>query len=258
MATCLVTLADREYLGVTEVMLRSLDANYHGKDKLDVYVFVPEKQKDWVFYNTEFKNISVNVLYHPIFTTDDAKAVGAKMYEKHRITEVSMYRFFMGDALRNYSKAVYIDADTLIARDIQPLLDFPLVVPVAAFNEGQLNLEDNPAFKDAAYFNSGVMVVDLRQWRSLQVSKKLLKIAAEFENWTGSTDQDVLNIMFRNNWTPLPMAFNYMVNIFPDVELKDPLVVHWAGKQKPWLSNSRNDKWKQTWKYYKNLGPTTM
>jgi len=169
-----------------------------------------------------------------------------------------MYRFFMGDALRNYSKAVYIDADTLIARDIQPLLDFPLVVPVAAFNEGQLNLEDNPAFKDAAYFNSGVMVVDLRQWRSLQVSKKLLKIAAEFENWTGSTDQDVLNIMFRNNWTPLPMAFNYMVNIFPDVELKDPLVVHWAGKQKPWLSNSRNDKWKQTWKYYKNLGPTTM
>lgn len=258
MATCLVTLTDRDYFGVTEVMLRSLDANYHGKDKLDVYVFVPEKQKDWGFYNTEFKNISINILYHPIFDTDDTKAVGEKMYEKHRLNEVSMYRFFMGHLLRDYSKAVYIDADTVIARDIQPLLDFEPIGAVAAFNEGQLNLEDNPSFKDAAYFNSGVMVVNLPYWRAQRVHEKALKVAKNFEDWTGSTDQDILNVIFRNNWTPLPMSYNYMVNIFPDVELKDPLVVHWAGKAKPWLSNSRNDVWKKTWKHYKNLGPTTM
>jgi lipopolysaccharide biosynthesis glycosyltransferase len=239
-------------------MLRSLDANYHGQEKLEVYVFVPEKQKDWDFYNTKFENLSVNVLYHPIFDTDEAVAASGRMLEKSRLTEASTYRFYAAHLLRSYSKAIYIDSDTIICRDIQPLLDFQPIGAIAAFQEGQVNLEDNPSFKDAAYFNSGVMVINMPYWRAQRVHEKAIKLAKTFEDWTGSTDQDVLNVLFRNNWTPLPMAFNYLVNLFPDVELKDPLVVHWAGKKKPWLSSSKNDTWKQTWKYYKNLSPTTM
>lgn len=256
-STCVVTATDRNYFVGTEVMLRSLDANYHGEEKLEVYVLVPSKLQKWGFHSTKFKNIEVTVLYDPVFESEDAMAAAENMF-KGRITAPAMYRFWLGDLFRDYAKAVYIDCDTVIMRDIQPLLDFEPVGALAAYNEGQLNLQSNPAFKDAAYFNDGVMVANLKTWRALQASKKAIKIAKEFKDWTGASDQDVLNIVFRNNWTPLPMSYNYMVNIFPDIELEDPLVVHWAGKAKPWLSNSRNDTWKSTWRHYKNLGPTTM
>lgn len=252
MSTCVVVATDRDYVIPTEVMLRSLDANYHGSEKLDVYVLVPERMRNWEFSGTKFKNLNL-VIHVPVeATTDEFAEVTRPIYENQRITSTSMYRFFIADSLRSYKKAIYIDSDCVIARDIAPLLDYKPTAPVAAFPEIQIELADNPSFKDASYFNSGVMVLDLTVWRAQQYGKKLMRLASTFTNWTGSTDQDLLNAIFRHNWTPLPMSFNYLINIYPDIEMKDPLIVHWAGKRKPWLSNCPDTTWKQMWKMYKN------
>lgn len=258
--TCVVTATDRDFVVPTEVMLRSLDANYSGEHKLDVYVLVPEKMKNWEFSGTKFENIVINIVSPQVVLGEDAEEVADQLWARSpvsRITGASMYRFYMADIARSYKKAVYIDADCIIARDITPLLDYELYAPLAAFPEIQLDYSGNPAFRDAAYFNSGVMVVDLHYWRSQQVGKKLLKLIETFTNWTGASDQDLLNVVYRNKWTALPMDFNYLLNIYVNIDLKDPLVVHWAGKQKPWLSNSPDTKWKRLWRQYKNQSPTT-
>ena len=204
-----------------------------------------------------FKNINVEMV--PVTQMDQADVVEIvdKTYRFLRLPAASMHRYFMADLIRDYSKALYLDGDCVVARDIQPMLDYELQTPLAAFPEIQLEFHDNEMFKDAAYFNSGVMVVDLKWWRNNQISKKLLQMTNKIDKWTGSGDQDVLNALFRNQWTPLPMSFNYLVNIFGSLDLKDPIVVHWAGKTKPWLSNSPMTKWKQLWKQYKNQSPTT-
>lgn len=257
MNTCVVVATDRDYVVPTEVMLRSLDANYHGSEKLDVYVLVPERMKNWEFSGTKFANL--NLIFHtPVeTTTTEFVDVTVPLYEKHRLTNASMYRFFIAESLSEYKKAIYIDSDCIITRDISPLLDYKPIAPVAAFPEIQMELPDNPSFKDASYFNSGVMVLDLPMWRAHKYGKKLLKLVSTFTDWTGSTDQDILNVMFRHNWSPLPMSFNYLINIYPNIEIKDPLIVHWAGKKKPWLSNCPDSKWKQLWKQYRHQSPTT-
>lgn len=254
--TCLVLSMDREFVTPTEVMLRSIDANYRGAEKLAVRVLVPTKMAEYQLAS-KFQNIDVKMV--PVTQMESPEAVEAleKTYRFLRLPPASMHRYFMADLLREYNKAVYVDGDCIVARDIQPMLDYELQTPLAAFPETQLEFHDNPEFKDAAYFNSGVMIVDLRWWRSNQVSKKLLQLTDKIKKWTGSGDQDVLNVLFRNKWTPLPMSFNYLINIFGSLDLKDPIVVHWAGKTKPWLSNSPMNKWKQLWKQYKNQSPTT-
>lgn len=258
--TCLVTAMDADFISPTEVLLRSVDDNYKGEQKLDVYVLVPEKLLAFTFA-TEFENINVNLLAPVQDSNEEAALLIQKMYHstyKSRLSGASMYRFYMADVIKNYKKAVYIDADCIVARDIDPLLEYPLVTPMAAFPEVQLDFEDNPSFSGSSYFNSGVMVVDLNYWRSHRMSSKLVQVGQKFTDWTGSSDQDVLNYIFKNNWTPLPMSYNYLINIYKNIELKNPLVVHWAGKQKPWLSNTPDNKWKQLWKKYRGLGPTTM
>lgn len=256
---CLITATDRNYFVATEVMLRSVDANYHGEEKLDVFVFVPKKLEDWKFYKTEYKNLSINFIYPELADTPEWQSISEKMFENSmRVTSTTMYKFFFAEYLKEYNKGIYLDPDTVIMRDIQPLLDFQLSNPVGAFNENHLEHSENSTFKDVAMFNSGVMVIDLKSWRVLNILKMIKKAAENFKEYsTGNTDQDVFNVVFKNNWTPLPMSFNYLVNIYPNVEMTDPLVVHWAGNRKPW-SNANNDKWRQAWKYYRQLGPTTM
>lgn len=254
---CLVTATDADYLMATEVMLRSVDANYHGKEKLDVYMLVPEKLLNWTFREGAFKNLNVGLVYPEGMSSAEAQLAAEKMYPTNsKFSKASMYRFFVADMFPTYSKAIYIDPDTIVARDIQPLIDFPLLDPhaLAAFPEVNVQHENNQSFKDTVTFNSGVMVINLRAWR--RASTYLLRLANEFSNWTGAADQDILNLYFKNKWVPMPMSFNYLINMYSNVDINDPLVIHWAGSKKPW-SNAVNDRWRQLWKTYRQQGPTT-
>ena len=246
---------DRNFVAPTEIMLRSIDANYHGSEKLDVKILVPTKMANYELV-TKFLNINVEMVPVPQMEEEEVQEAIALTYRQTRLPSASMHRYFMADLLPDYNKAVYLDGDAIVARDISPLLNYELKTPLAAFPEIQLEFADNPTFKDASYFNSGVMIVDLTWWRIHRASKGFLKITKSISNWTGSGEQDVLNVFFRNHWAPLPMTFNYLINIYKGVELKDPIVVHWAGNRKPW-SNSENNQWRQLWKQYRNQSPTT-
>ena len=260
METCLVTATDQNYLMATEVMLRSVDANYKGTEKLDVYILVSEKLLGFTFRDGAFKNLNIKMVSPEGLTAPETLTAIEKMYgHTTRITPASMYRFFVADAIPQYNRAVYIDPDTLIARDIAPLLNFELDphMGVAALPEIQIELSKNESFKDSPYFNSGVMVINLKKWRLSKASKYLLRLANTFQDWTGASDQDVLNVYLKHSWTPLPISFNYLINVYPDWTIEDPLVVHWAGQRKPW-SNATNDKWRILWKQYRMQSPTTV
>jgi len=141
--------------------------------------------------------------------------------------------------------------DCIIARDIQPLLDHELVnAPIAAFPEMHLTYQDNPMFNDTAVFNSGVMVINLDYFRENNIEDVLMETSRTMTNWIGYADQDVLNAVFKNNWSVLSIDFNYLVNIYPGVAVPNPLVVHFAGHSKPWKSSTPDSKWKKIWQLY--------
>lgn len=256
MSVCVVTAMDEGYLIQTEVMLVSLDSTYSGKEKLEIRVLISPSLLDYEF-KYDFNVINVKLV--PVTQVEDPEVETAMVetYKFLRLTSASMYRYFMADQLPEFDKAVYLDADIILNKDITPLLEYELSTPIAALHEVQLVFNDNPQYRDTAYFNSGVMVVDLKFWRDKDISTKLLKQTETMSHWTGSGDQDVLNVLFKGKWTPLPLSFNYMVNVYKTVDIKEPLVIHWAGKTKPWLSNSPEDKWKQLWKQYRAKLRTT-
>lgn len=256
---CFITATDGDYFVPTEIMLRSLDANYKSEQKLDVYVLVDKELSSWQF-KTIYKNLNVSLINAPEFEAEETLNVAHRIYNsrgKSRLNISSMYRFFMADVIKNYDRAVYIDSDCLVARDISPLLSYNLKAPLAAFPEIQLELVDNPEFKDYSHFNSGVMVVDLLYWRKNRISETLLKTAKTFNSWAYGYDQDILNSVFKESWTPIPASFNYLINIYKNLDVTDPLIVHWAGRQKPWMPGCPDTKWKATWNYYRAQGPTT-
>ena len=248
--TCLVLAADEHVLDYAKTLLKSVSANYHGIENLKVFLLSPER----VHYRQEefsFRNLDVEFAYPERVRRHEEDGFVAKMYGGKHFTGTSIYRYYVGSMCAGYEKAVYIDVDCIIARNIQPLLDYELVnAPIAAFPEIQLTYPDNPTFKDTAVFNSGVMVINLDSFRENNIQDVLMETSRTMTDWVGYADQDVFNSVFKNNWSVLPVDFNYLINIYPGMNVPNPLVVHFAGHGKPWKSSTPNSKWKQLWDRY--------
>lgn len=246
--TCIVLATDSNLFDHTETLIRSISANYKGEEKLNIVVLVSRKLIREGARFPNFENLKVDLRYPEGVQAHEDSGMVEEVYAKTRFTGASMYRYFVGTACPEFDKAIYIDIDCVIARDISPMLDFELVnAPIAAFQEMHLDYQDNPAFRDTAYFNSGVLIIDLDYWRENNIEDALVDTSYSFENWTGSADQDILNVVFKNNWTPLNVNFNYLINIYPGLKINSPIVVHFAGVKKPWMSSAPDTKWKQMW-----------
>lgn len=173
-------------------------------------------------------------------------------------------------------KVIYLDCDLLVLGDIAELWRFDMQgKPLAAAEDfGILSSKGKCAEKEKnlgwqsqySYFNSGVLLLDLQQWRQENISAKLVRLITE-KNFRHH-DQDALNYLFMNRWTVLPLrwnvippVFNMMLRIVVNKTLRrkalaalaDIAILHYAGGYKPWeyaVYKGFNDK------YYEYLSLT--
>lgn len=186
-------------------------------------------------------------------------------------------------------RAIYLDADMLVRRDLRALWDEPLndhlvlavqdfaapfidasrsmsnfieakpylsaVHPVA--NHAELGLD-----RDAMYFNSGLLVMNLKQWRSENITDKVLACLDENRPHVLWWDQYALNVVCAGRWRCLDRRWNQGAHIFEyrswrespfekqlyDQLQSDPWIVHYCSPLKPWhyFSNHpfENDFWR--------------
>ena len=128
------------------------------------------------------------------------------------------YRVFLPEMLPSVDKVLYVDVDTLAVDAVEPLWTLPLGDYLVAgvsnvwepWNSGYpaaLGLAD-----PGAYFNSGVLVMDLAGMRAEGIGPRLVEFA------TGRTDlawgdQDALNVVLAGRWLHLHPRWNCMNSV---------------------------------------------
>ncbi|XP_018648485.1 glycogenin-related [Schistosoma mansoni] len=129
--------------------------------------------------------------------------------------------------LTQYTKAVFMDADTVVLRNIDDL-----------FEREELSAAPDPGWPDC--FNSGVFVFK----PSLETYNKLLSFAVSRGSFDGG-DQGLLNIFF-SDWATkdirlhLPFIYNVISQAFYSyppafIHFRNKIrVVHFIGSEKPW------------------------
>lgn len=249
--TCIVLSTDESLFSYAKVLLKSISANYKGSQLLDVIVLVPKSLLNQENKLNIFSNLRVSLRYPHELDDEHVVSTLTRMFSGTTFPIASAYRFFTATACPEFDKAIYIDIDCIIARDIDPILSFDLgPASIAAFQEIHLDYADKPSYKDRAYFNSGVFVANLDKWRSTNVLDRLMEASATLKDWTGAPDQDVFNVVFRNDWTPLSANFNYLINIYVNLVMPNPIIVHFAGGRKPWKQGTPVNKWQELWRFY--------
>lgn len=190
-------------------------------------------------------------------------------YIDPRYSEAASYRLLLPELLPEYDKVAYIDCDVIVRNDIGNLynetnLDGYLLAAVAeAKIENQGERWEALGCDSRNYFNSGFLLLNLKQMREEGTSTKMLE--ALHADYLEFPDQDVLNIICQGRTLLLPPIYNSIRTFFiphykPDFlqryseeeweAVQNHATIHYTGG-KPWnIFSVRFNDW---WKCYETL-----
>lgn len=192
---------------------------------------------------------------------------------RRHLTRSTLYRLGLEQlAPSDCERILYLDADITVLGDIRALwstdLDGRAIGAVADSLLGH-KYPDVPfhhrwGLPEGTYFNAGVLLIDLAKVRAEKAFSRAMKFVAEHDHDLPFNDQDALNWTFWNAWRPLspvwnvqrPQAAFWEARELPaEMQLRGraPLIVHYTGPEKPWLSSGYHP-W--SWAYWESLAHT--
>jgi lipopolysaccharide biosynthesis glycosyltransferase len=192
----------------------------------------------------------------------------ADLPDAGRFTHISSEcygRLYAPDVLPPHcERVVYLDCDVVVLGDIAVLNDsadsertisvvptvrFPYVSSLyepsraVVFNYAELGI---PASN--RYFQSGVMVINLKLWREQNVTSRVIEYAKTCKEKLVAVDQGALNAILYNQWFRLDQRWNQTCTVLtPECwtppaysrtdwlkTKNDPFIVHYDSGDKPW------------------------
>ncbi len=235
----------------------------------------PARRYDIVVLSNDITPATMQVLHDQVARDnvgiaflDAVSALGGIKLPRHGHFAVeTYYRLLAPELLDRVDKAVYLDSDLVVLRDLAELYDTDVADSLLAATRdadtaGQCDGYDSdilPYLRDVvklddphAYFQAGVLLLNLEEFRKRCSTSAMIELAAS-RHWHW-LDQDVLNHLAHGeyrriaaNWNVLAdwkgLRRTHIIGCAPE-EVRaeyeaarlDPYIVHYAGPDdRPWL-----------------------
>ncbi len=193
------------------------------------------------------------------------------LLEFDHVTASALLKLWLADLLPGCERVLYLDADTLVLRDLRPLLATPLGDSVAgavvdygllaaAEHERKLGVDDHRRHirevlrrdpDDFTYVNSGVLLLDLAALRREDFADRATRLVLDQAHHFRWRDQDALNLLLGDRIGLLDPRWNALVwhlereerrhharsaeRMVAALQRRDPWIAHLTGPCKPWL-----------------------
>mgnify|MGYP002624395758 CR=1 FL=1 len=280
----IVLTGDANYSKVMGVTIVSVLENLNKNCFANFYLYtegftnedISEIKKIESIYNCEIIIIDVGE-YIKIFDFVDQKD-----FKNSYISKSCLYRLLMFKYLpENVEKCFYIDSDIIVDGDLS-ILNLPDNKMFAAVPEGYAmqhrekilehwyRLPEYSNFvKDPikyTHFGAGFFLADIKKAKQFNVFAQIVELLKKYPAMPYA-DQDILNAIFGQKYQEymfyLPPEYNvfsdqnynmvydrlpYSNEIFQNACL-NPVVIHFAGINKPWVNNHCNRFWNKWWIY---------
>ena len=172
-------------------------------------------------------------------------------------TLAAYYRLFIETAFPQYDKVIYLDCDIVAKTDIAELFDQEignnLIAGVCEQNtwkspEFTYYVDNMLGIDPKTYFNSGVMLMNLKEFRKFGVQKRFLDMLIKYNFDCLAPDQEYLNVICHGKVKYLPNGWNKQS--FPEPAEGGLKICHYALANKPWhYSDTINGQY--FWEYAK-------
>lgn len=248
---------------------------YTPDSNFNIYVLNDGINEDTLLELYKLEKNYANLTFNFLKVTSD-KLDGISL-DNNRLPISSYYRFLLADLLPTVDKIIYMDVDMLIRKSIKALWETDLEdYPIAAVKELDIyrvfanHFEDIGFNYEDNYFNSGLIIYNLKKFRTDNISRQLLDFAKANAQKYVLGDQDILNIFFKNNFKLLDPIYNWTRFRLQWDEFNDDeaVIFHFNGNgsTKPWISYSEMPDYlhqsaklykQETRDYYKTIGIRT-
>lgn len=249
---------DDNYVHYLAVTLQSLIASSGGNYNYDLIILHENLSEDHKRLLRSLTGGAANFslrFYQMGYYCRKYNISGFPVFTKH-ISTTAYYRMFAPLVFKNYERIVYLDSDLIVNADISELFFMPfegkslLAVVDYYINLAQSTGHDQAFRKYAAetlgmedlsnYFNSGVLVLNLKKMRGKDYLSKFLEFG-KINNYRYH-DQNILNAALQNDTRLISPSWNFQ----SDAKLDSPQtiryyrpfgqikIIHFITAKKPW------------------------
>lgn len=192
----------------------------------------------------------------------------------------AMGRLFVGQLLpESVERILYLDCDTVVVQPLKKLwkldLDGHVLAAVMEPTIYEAVKSEIGLGEQDPYFNSGVLLIDLKRWREDRVQEKLLDFYGEKNGSLFACDQDTINGALKGEILSMAPRYNFFTNYryFSYKELtahadtykavskemfeeakRHPAIIHYMGDERPWIAGNRNH-YRRAYEKYLALTP---
>ena len=276
-----VYASDDTFAWILGVSLVSLYENSRDMKEINVYILdggIKEENR------SKLEEISHNYGRSlPIWI--ESKDISQELSMKVTMDRGSMSqyaRLFLSDSLpTDLSRVLYLDCDTIFLQSVRELWNLELHgktigALMDAFSKYyRANIDLGP---EDVMFNSGVMLVDLKKWKEMNVEERLMEFIRMKKGKIQQGDQGALNAILSHDTYCFEPRFN-SVTIFYDFSYKEmlvyrkppvfyseqqvkeavenPAIVHFTTSflsRRPWVKGCEH-RYVGEWMRYKELSP---
>lgn len=191
-----------------------------------------------------------------IINLEENKDFSKLKKENMHVSTAALYKFILADVFKDDDKILYLDGDIIVQKDLQELFNTDIDGCYAAVVKDLKAMTYKPpqiiklGLSHTAYFNSGVILFNLKKLRADGLTKKLIDYRKNGLNFF--MDQDTFNVVFEEKVKYISFLNNVILsdlgafdicslNMYYELSalsveaiLAEGTIVHFASPYKPW------------------------
>lgn len=244
----IVFTTDTNYTQHLGVCMYSLLFN-NVQEKFDIYIISSEIE---ISIKTKLQSIAkefdANIIFLQVNENDFTDLV-----VNNHFTIANYYRIMIPDLIKK-DKVLYLDVDMIIQGSLNVLYNIDITDHYIAAREESTIFNRHKELKmslSAKYFNSGVMLMNLKKWRTDNISLKVIQFVKENPTVIKHVDQCALNAILNGHWYNIPQKFNVQTENYKEMKKcqQENIIIHFTGPSKPWHFMNKHKCKSLYWKY---------
>ena len=256
---------DDNYIPFFSVALKSMICNASKEYKYEIKVLYTSISNTNMEKIKKYESDNLNIEF--VDLNSKITDISHKLYTRDYFSKTTYYRLLIPDLYPQFDKAIYLDSDIVVLKDIAKLYNTNMgnnllaaapddvIQTIKVFQEYAEKVVGVSDYRN--YFNAGILLMNLKELRRFNFREKFLYLLGTIK-FSVAQDQDYLNRLCKGRVTLLPKTWNKMPVSGENVEKSKINIVHYNLAFKPWhfddvLYQEYFWKYAKKTEYYKDI-----
>lgn len=231
---------DDAFVKYTVVSMHSLIKNASREHKYILHILYTEISDEMKAVVNKMADECFEIRF--VDVTQYLQSISEKLPLRDYYSKTTYYRLFIAEMFPDYSKAIYIDSDTVVRGDISKvyLTDIKDAYLGACHEQVMMQIDEFGTYVEKVvgvsrynFFNAGLMLINCEQFRLHFVLDKFIDYL-HYYNFVVTQDEDYLNLICKDHVYWLDQRWNTEVFGTLPHPVEQAEMLHYIMTNKPW------------------------